>query len=165
MKIFIICCLLFIHMNMCIFIREFRISIRVSGIRWFGFGDGFPPKSVSGSDSDFDFEFWFRVLMLGARRLHPIRPVVVLTPSFLVWTTCSQGYQARAAPRTRCAFDAVAARPWLQKRRRSLPLGLHPNNPIRRCLQVQVRQLGRRLQFHQHRHWHLARLNQQQRNR
>ena len=49
---------------MCIFIRGFRISIRVSGIRGFGFGDGFPPESV-----------------LGARRLHPIRtrPVAILT--------------------------------------------------------------------------------------
>src|SRR6185312_10690278 len=55
MKIFIICCLLFIHVNMYIFIRGFRVSIRVSGIRGFGFGDGFPPESVSGSGSGFDF--------------------------------------------------------------------------------------------------------------
>ena len=55
MKIFIICCLLFIHVNMCIFIRGFRVSIRVSGIRGFGFGDGFPPESVSGSGSGFGF--------------------------------------------------------------------------------------------------------------
>ena len=47
MKIFIICCLLFIHVNMC--------------IRGFGFGDGFPPESVSGSGSGFDFGFWFWV--------------------------------------------------------------------------------------------------------
>ena len=33
---------------MCIFIRGFRVFIRVSGIRGFGFGDGFPPE-------------WFRV--------------------------------------------------------------------------------------------------------
>ena len=56
MKIFIICCLLFIHVNMCIFIRGFRVSIRVSGIRGFGFGDGFPPESVSGFY--FGFRFW-----------------------------------------------------------------------------------------------------------
>jgi hypothetical protein len=59
MKIFIICCLLFIHVNMCIFIRGFRVSIRVSvrvsGIRGFGFGDGFPPESIFGSGSGFDF--------------------------------------------------------------------------------------------------------------
>ena len=55
MKIFIICCLLFVHVNMCIFIRGFRVSIRVSGIRGFGFGDGFPPESVSGSGSGFGF--------------------------------------------------------------------------------------------------------------
>jgi len=61
MKIFIICCLLFIHVNMCIFIRGFRVSIRVSGIRGFGFGNGFPPESVSGSGSDFDFGFRFWV--------------------------------------------------------------------------------------------------------
>ena len=57
MKIFIICCLLFIHVNMCIFICGFRISIRVSGIRGFDFGDGFPPESVSGSGFDFGFRF------------------------------------------------------------------------------------------------------------
>ena len=81
MKIFIIYCLLFIHVNMCIFIRGFRVSIRVSGIRGFGFGDGFPPESVSGSGSGFDFGFRFRVSVLGARRLHPIRtrPVAILT--------------------------------------------------------------------------------------
>ena len=33
---------------MCISIRGFRVSIRVSGIHGFGFGDGFPPESVSG---------------------------------------------------------------------------------------------------------------------
>ena len=46
---------------MCIFIRRFRVSIRVSGIRGFGFGDGFPPESVSGSGSYFDFGFRFWV--------------------------------------------------------------------------------------------------------
>ena len=56
MKIFIICCLLFIHVNICIFIRGFRVSIRVSGIHGFGFGDGFPPESVLGFD--FGFRFW-----------------------------------------------------------------------------------------------------------
>jgi hypothetical protein len=60
MKIFIICCLLFIHVNMCMFIRGFRVSVRVSGIRGFGFGDGFPPESVFslGSGFDFGFQFW-----------------------------------------------------------------------------------------------------------
>ena len=77
MKIFIICCLLFIHVNMCIFICGFRVSIRVSGIRGFGFGDGFLPESVSGSGSGFDFGFRF----FGARRFHPIRtrPVAILS--------------------------------------------------------------------------------------
>jgi hypothetical protein len=59
MKIFIICCLLFIHVNMCIFIHGFRVSVRVSGIRVFGFGDGFPLESVFGSGSGFDFGFRF----------------------------------------------------------------------------------------------------------
>ena len=58
MKIFIICCLLFIHVNMCIFIHGFWVSIRVSDIHGFGFGDGFPPESVSGSGFDFGFRFW-----------------------------------------------------------------------------------------------------------
>jgi hypothetical protein len=61
MKIFIIYCLLFIHVNMCIFIRRFRVSIRVSSIRGFGFGDGFSPQSVFGSGSGFDFGFRFWV--------------------------------------------------------------------------------------------------------
>ena len=61
MKIFIICCLLFIHVNRCIFICGFRVSIRVSGIREFDFGDRFPPELVSGLDSGFDFGFWFWV--------------------------------------------------------------------------------------------------------
>jgi hypothetical protein len=61
MKIFIICCLLFIHVNMCIFIRGFQVSIRLSGIRRFGFGDRFPPESVFGSGSGFDFGFRFWV--------------------------------------------------------------------------------------------------------
>ena len=61
MKIFIICCLLFIHVNMCIYIQWFRVSIRVSGIRGFGFGDGFPPESVFGADSGFNFGFRFWV--------------------------------------------------------------------------------------------------------
>jgi hypothetical protein len=78
MKIFILYCLLFIHVNMCIFICGFRVSVRVSGIRGFGFGDGFPPESVFGSGSGFDFGF--RVSVLGARRLHLIRtrPVAIL---------------------------------------------------------------------------------------
>jgi hypothetical protein len=67
MKIFIICCLLFIQVNMCIFIRGFQVSfgfqvsVRVSGIRGFGFGDGFPPESVFGLGSCFDFGFQFWV--------------------------------------------------------------------------------------------------------
>ena len=65
MKIFIICCLLFIHVNMCIFIRGFRVSIRVSGICGFSFGDGFPPESVSGSGSGSGFDFGFRFWVHG----------------------------------------------------------------------------------------------------
>jgi hypothetical protein len=41
--------------NMCIFIRGFRVSVRVLGIRGCGFGDGFPPESVFGSGSGFGF--------------------------------------------------------------------------------------------------------------
>jgi hypothetical protein len=46
---------------MCIFIHGFRVSVRVSGIRGFGFGDEFPPESVFGSGSGFDFGFRFWV--------------------------------------------------------------------------------------------------------
>jgi hypothetical protein len=46
---------------MCIFIRRFRVSVQVSGIRGFSFGDGFPPETVFGSGSGFDFGFWFWV--------------------------------------------------------------------------------------------------------
>ena len=74
MKIFIICCLLFIHVNMCIYSMHmfiespyfsyyvviqsgFRVSIRVLGIRGFGFGDGLSPESVFGAVLGFDFGF------------------------------------------------------------------------------------------------------------
>jgi len=56
--LFVASCL---YMWICVFIRGFRVSIRVSGIRGFGFGDGFPPESVSGSGSGFDFGFRFWV--------------------------------------------------------------------------------------------------------
>jgi hypothetical protein len=52
---------------MCIFSAGFgypfgfRVSVRVSGIRGFGFGDGFPPESVFGSGLGFDFGFRFWV--------------------------------------------------------------------------------------------------------
>jgi hypothetical protein len=39
----------------------FRVSVWVSGICGFGFGDGFPPESVFGSSSGFDFGFRFWV--------------------------------------------------------------------------------------------------------
>jgi hypothetical protein len=78
MKVFIICCLLFIHVNMCIYIlhmfiespycsyyvviqSRFRVSIRGSGIRGFGFGDGLSPELVFGAVSGFDFGFRVRV--------------------------------------------------------------------------------------------------------
>ena len=83
MKIFIICCLLFIHVNMCIYIRGFRVSIRVSGIRsgfgyprvWFWWWISIRIGFRGG------FGFRFRVSVLGARRLHPIRtrPVAILS--------------------------------------------------------------------------------------
>jgi len=82
MKIFIICCLLFIHVNMCIYIRGFRVSIRVSGIRS---GFGYPRvwfwwwiSTRIGFRGGFGFRF--RVSVLGAQRLHPIRtrPVAIL---------------------------------------------------------------------------------------
>ena len=71
MKIFIICCLLFIHVNMCIYIMHmfikspyfsyyvaiqsgFQVSIRVSGIHGFGFRDELSPESVFGAVSGSD---------------------------------------------------------------------------------------------------------------
>ena len=94
MKIFIICCLLFIHVNMCICIMHmfiespccsyyvviqsgFRVSIWDSGIRGFSFGDGLSPESVFGAVLGFDFGFRVRV----TQRLHPIRirPVAIPT--------------------------------------------------------------------------------------
>jgi hypothetical protein len=89
MKIFIIYCLLFIHVNMCIFIRGFWVSIRVSGIRsgfeyprvWFWFWWWISTRI----GFRFEFRFRFRVSGLGARRLHPIRtrPVAILS-----WWCC-----------------------------------------------------------------------------
>ena len=78
MKIFIICCLLFIHVNMCIYIMHmfiespcfsyyaviqsgFRVSIWVSGIHGFSFGDELSPESVFGAVLGFDFGFRVRV--------------------------------------------------------------------------------------------------------
>ena len=61
MKIFIICCILFIHVNMCLYIHGFGVSVRVSGIRGFGFGTKFSPESVSVLVSGFDFGFRFWV--------------------------------------------------------------------------------------------------------
>ena len=59
MKIFIICCILFIHVNMCLYIRGFQITTRVSGIRRFGFGAEFTRKVlVLVSGFDFGFRFW-----------------------------------------------------------------------------------------------------------
>ena len=73
MKIFIICCLLFILVNMCIFICGFRVS--------FGFWVS------AGLVLVVDFHpnrFRVRVSIsgFGARRLHPIRtrPVAILNP-------------------------------------------------------------------------------------
>ena len=57
--LFVASCL---YMWICVYLSAdfgypfgFRVSIRVSGIRGFGFGDRFPPESVSDSGSDFDF--------------------------------------------------------------------------------------------------------------
>ena len=72
MKIFMFYCLLFIHVNMCIYIMyifiespycyyyvdiesRFRVSIRVSGICGFSFGEGLSSESVFGAVSDFGF--------------------------------------------------------------------------------------------------------------
>jgi hypothetical protein len=62
---------------MCIFIRGFRVSVRVLGIRGFGFGDGWIFTRI-GVRFGFGFRFW--VSVLGAQRLHPIRtrPVAIL---------------------------------------------------------------------------------------
>jgi hypothetical protein len=46
---------------MCIFIRGFWVSVRVLGIRGFGFDDGFSPELIFGSGSGFDFGFRFWV--------------------------------------------------------------------------------------------------------
>ena len=78
MEIFIICCLLFIRVNMCIYVMHmfiespyfsyyvviqsgFRVSIRVLGIRGFGFGDGLSPESVFGAVLGFGLRFRVRV--------------------------------------------------------------------------------------------------------
>ena len=42
----------------CEYVYFSRVSGMVSGIRGFGFGDGFPPESVSGSGFYFGFRFW-----------------------------------------------------------------------------------------------------------
>ena len=84
MKIFIICYLLYIHVNMCIYIMHmfmycscyvaiqsgFQVSIRVSGIHGFGFRDELSPESVFGAVSGSD-----------AQKLHLIwiRPVAIPT--------------------------------------------------------------------------------------
>jgi hypothetical protein len=97
MKIFIICCLLFIHMNMCIFIHGFQIFIRVSGFGyprvWFWWWI-FIWISVW-----FRFGFRLRISVLGARRLYPIRirPVDILSPR----QQGSGGSCACVAPRAR----------------------------------------------------------------
>ena len=88
MKIFIICCLLFIHVNMCIFILGFWVSIRVSDIRGFGFDDGFPPESVSGSGSGFDFGFQFWVHGDSTRSEPDPLPSLVPLPSS--WPSISE---------------------------------------------------------------------------
>jgi hypothetical protein len=92
MKIFIICCLLFIHVNVCIFIRGFRVSIQVLGIRsgfgylrvWFWWWISTRIGVL------FGFGFRLRVSVLGARRLHPIRtrPVAILDPGRSRVITC-----------------------------------------------------------------------------
>jgi hypothetical protein len=81
MNIFIFYCLLFIYVNMCIYIMDifiespycyyyvdmesgFWVSIRISGIRGFGFGMSYHPNRCS---------MRFRVSGSGAYRLHPIR--------------------------------------------------------------------------------------------
>jgi hypothetical protein len=79
MKIFIICYLLFIHVNMCIFIHGFWVSIWVSGIH---LGFGYPRvwfwwwiSTRIGVRFGFGFQLW--VLVLGAQRLHSIRTWLV----------------------------------------------------------------------------------------
>ena len=63
--LFVASCL---YMWICVYISAgfgypfgFRVSVRVSDIRGFGFGDGFPPESVFEADSGFDFRFRFWV--------------------------------------------------------------------------------------------------------
>ena len=73
MKIFIICCLLFIHVNMCIFIRGF------------GFGDGFPPESVSGSGSGSGFDFGFRFWVHGDSTRSEPDPLPFLGGKHAAW--------------------------------------------------------------------------------
>jgi hypothetical protein len=98
MKIFIICWLLFIHVNMRIFIRGFRVSIRVLGIRWVsgirGFGFWWWISIRIGVR--FGIGFRLRVSVLGALRLHPIRtrPVAILT------SVCSKRHRLRQKKRS-----------------------------------------------------------------
>jgi hypothetical protein len=77
----------YLYMWICVYLSVgfgypfgFRVSVRVSGIRGFGFGDGFSPEN----GFRFGFGFRFRVSVLGARRLHPIwtRPVAILSSSW-----------------------------------------------------------------------------------
>ena len=107
MKIFIICCLLFIYVNMCIYIMHmfiespyfsyyvaiqsgFQISIRVLGIRGFGFGDGLSPESVFGAVSGFGFGFRVWVHRDSTRsESAPLPSLVYYFLGSISWSWCS----------------------------------------------------------------------------
>jgi hypothetical protein len=135
MKIFIICCLLFIHVNMCIFIRGFRVSVWVLGIRGFGFVMDFHPKRFSG----FDFGFWFWVHGDSTRSEPDLLPSLgsaVVTGSLPpTWATEGTGRRRGARPpltgATACMHAPAAdgTRTRTQSRTRSCGMAWHVDRP------------------------------------
>lgn len=110
MEIFIIGFLSFIHVNMCIYIMlmfiespycsycvaiqsGFRVSIWVSGIYGFDFGNRLSPKSVFGAVLGFNLRFRLfqknskiQVSGLVAERIHPSESTPL--PSLMSWCSC-----------------------------------------------------------------------------
>jgi hypothetical protein len=69
-------------------VSGFRVSVRVSCIHGFGFGDRFPPESVFGSGSGFDFGFRFWVHGDSTRSEPDPLPSLVPSP-YRRWTADS----------------------------------------------------------------------------
>ena len=149
MKIFIIYCLLFIHVNMCIYIMHmfiespyfsyyfviqsgFWVSIRVLGIRGFGFGDGLSPESVFGAVSGFDFGFWVWVHRDSTRSKSA--PLPSLLPSAAVSWPSPAALQPPKAPleRPRPPVPLRAqAPPWAAPDRPATRSHWHRSHPKR----------------------------------